>query len=156
MRQYEPGTRGWLNKRVIDWVQTSEKRVLWLQGKAGVGKSVMAALVTQTLADRRMLAATFFCKSNNQSLNSARNIVRTIAFHLCTWQPAFGRVLLKIKKELDADFFTSPVSMIFQRLVLQPLQGFSEFMRAQGMENKLTRAVIVLDALDECGTLNKR
>ncbi|KAJ3064109.1 hypothetical protein HDU98_000163, partial [Podochytrium sp. JEL0797] len=155
LRQYERGTRGWLKDRVMEWVQKSDKRVLWLQGKAGVGKSVMAALVSQHLEDHRMLASSFFCKSNNASLSNARNIVRTIAFSLTKWQPSYGRVLLKLKKELDTDFFSSPVSVIFQKVVLQPLQGYADFLKSN-VEQEVAPVVIVLDAIDEAGSIGKR
>ncbi|KAJ3038570.1 hypothetical protein HDV00_000500 [Rhizophlyctis rosea] len=141
------GTRGWLLEKVNAWVkgnvqQTS--RVMWLKGGAGVGKSLIASLVSDTLQSTHSLASTFFCKHDDQSRNDPGRLINTIAYGLARWDNRVGRKLLEIR-EFEEEIIGKSVATRFDRLILEALQALSDSTEGQGRN-----VVIVLDALDEC------
>ncbi|KAJ1547522.1 hypothetical protein HK405_005633, partial [Cladochytrium tenue] len=158
VEQYVQGTRAWLVAEVEDFVAGETdvaKRVMWIKGQAGVGKSVISALVADRLQQCNNLGAVFFCKHGDARLNSAYTLIRTVAFSLCQWSPAFARHLLAVRDAADSDpdsvFRCSP-SLLFSRLVTDPL---CEIFAADGGASSET-VVLLVDALDECGSADAR
>ncbi|KAJ1539659.1 hypothetical protein HK405_012599, partial [Cladochytrium tenue] len=160
VEQYVQGTRAWLVAEVEDFVAgetDAAKRVMWIKGQAGVGKSVISALVADRLQQCNNLGAVFFCKHGDARLNSAYTLIRTVAFSLCQWSPAFARHLLAVRDAADSDpdsvFRCSP-SLLFSRLVTDPL---CEIFAADGGAAASSETVVLLvDALDECGSADAR
>ncbi|KAJ3124305.1 hypothetical protein HK098_001217 [Nowakowskiella sp. JEL0407] len=148
-------TRLWLLKELFDFLDPKRKeeteRVLWLQGNAGVGKSVMSAFAADELEKRNLLAGMFFAKYDNTDRNSARNLIRTLCFQLCEWNAKFGRHILNtlteenVKEGLND---RASIEAMFTFLILDPLQHIAE--------SNPNPIVLVVDALDETGRLGYR
>ncbi|KAI9343081.1 hypothetical protein DFJ73DRAFT_961245 [Zopfochytrium polystomum] len=160
LEQYVPGTRGQLLGEIESFLagkNGTDRRVMWLKGQAGVGKSVISALIANTLQHRNNLGAVFFCKHGDAQLSSAYTLIRTLSFSLCLWSPVFGRLLLAIKDAADDDpkrVFRCSASLLFSRLLSDPLQ---EVLSAQSSnKNTSPKVVLLVDALDECGSADAR
>ncbi|KAI9334205.1 WD40-repeat-containing domain protein, partial [Zopfochytrium polystomum] len=122
---------------------------MWLNGVAGVGKSVMAAMVSRELQAQSMLGGLFFCKHDDEQRSSARNLVLTLVFGLAKFSIHFGKNLLQAKQD-DPTIVSRSVFEIMKVLLVQPLDKVVA-------DGKLVKPVVLLvDALDECGVASKR
>ncbi|KAI8849672.1 hypothetical protein BC829DRAFT_432357 [Chytridium lagenaria] len=148
--RHAEGTRQWLLEDVVNWaVDTEASRVMWLRGDAGVGKSIMAAVVASELLGRNRLGTTFFCRYNNNQRNTPRSLITTIAYGLSQWDVSLGRDLLTVQAS-NPNLLQEPNNVIFKSLILEPL------LRLEKRLTHLKYCVIVVDALDECGAMGKR
>ena len=75
-------------------------------------------------------------------------MIRTLAFQLADFNPTFA-AKLAARIERSPDITTSALDMQFQHLLEEPLAELAR-------ELDLGPIVIVLDALDECGTAETR
>ncbi|KAJ1548082.1 hypothetical protein HK096_005567, partial [Nowakowskiella sp. JEL0078] len=147
---YVEGTRLWAISAVVKWLfNSSQKKVLWFNGGAGLGKSVIAWLVCTRLPSGFELAAKFFCRHNDDQKNSASRVVSTLAYQLYDKYPEVFKPHINACMEQDAeDVRNNKLSLIerpvvaFQKLIID---GFKK------MPKPKTVLVIVIDALDECG-----
>ncbi|KAI8619128.1 hypothetical protein BC830DRAFT_830605, partial [Chytriomyces sp. MP71] len=143
------GSRGWLLDKVLKNGLDAGKRLLWLKGEPGVGKSVMAAIVSDSLRKRNQLGAVFFCKHDESRRNNARDVIKTLARGLCDWSTHFANILLEVC-ESDQSILGKPITELFTCLILNPLNKVYN-------ENPNCGAVfLVADALDECGVKGSR
>ncbi|KAJ3191863.1 hypothetical protein HK101_007329 [Irineochytrium annulatum] len=146
-REWHPGTRKWIVDEVIEWLTDPVARILLLIAPAGTGKSVMANLVANELQPRNELGGAFFCKFDDEQRSGAAALVRSIAHQLSRWWPAFGRVLLGVR-DVDPGCVDADVTRLFQTVLVEPL--------SQVATSAPGTAVIIVDALDECGSRNAR
>ncbi|KAJ1569920.1 hypothetical protein HK096_010062 [Nowakowskiella sp. JEL0078] len=145
---YVPGTRKWLVKAITEWLRKSEGCVMWLSGTAGVGKSIMAWLISENIPLPAILGSVFFCKHNDNDKNTATGIIKSIAFDLASKIPAFAAILhqtlqddLKRKDIGKKSILEESVYDLFKTLVENGLNAITH-------PNTI---VIIIDALDECG-----
>ncbi|KAJ3024584.1 UNVERIFIED_CONTAM: hypothetical protein HDU68_007985 [Siphonaria sp. JEL0065] len=154
MDQYVDGTRAWLFKEVEEWIDSENaERLLWLNASAGVGKSVMAALISEKLHRENLLGAAFFCRHDIQQLRTPLSLITTISYSLAKWSPAIGRYLIRLKDSETVVDFRSSTPVLFRQLVLDPL---NEIAASCPLGTNLKPLVLVIDALDECGEQNAR
>jgi len=147
---------GTTRKEIIDLVMAwasepsaSSQRIFWLHGQAGVGKSTIASSISHTLQELGWLGASFFFAWDGGIRGSADQLFSSIAFQLATFNPSVAAGVLKaIDKDIDIGH--SSVLTQFQNLVEKPL------IDADNVNNLQVPIVIVLDALDECGTEKDR
>ncbi|KAJ3102864.1 hypothetical protein HDU97_000247 [Phlyctochytrium planicorne] len=151
-RRHVVGTRQWLLKQVLGWAQDHAEgttRVLWLKGASGLGKSVMAGYIADSLQSEHLLGASFFCKHDDNERSDPKRVVETLAYNLSKWSPKFGRMLLKIREEEPELLQRGAGTTRFTKLLLNPLVSLN----GMGM---LKPAVLVVDALDEVGIKGQR
>ncbi|KAJ3025168.1 UNVERIFIED_CONTAM: hypothetical protein HDU68_007416 [Siphonaria sp. JEL0065] len=147
---YVKGTRLWAVDMVNGWLeQDGTDRVLWLNGGAGLGKSIIAWLVSQNLPDSYQLGSAFYCRHNDTSKNNTESLVATLAFNLASAIPALKshieRVCVVDEKGIEAgnvSILSNP-RKAFKKLLID---GFKAI-EARPEKNIL----IIIDALDECG-----
>jgi hypothetical protein len=111
-------------------------------GSPGSGKSAIAASVVFDLDERRRLASNFDFKHNNASLSDPSVVWRTVASDLTRFHPGVKSSLIEVLKGVDPG---RDMALQFQRLVVEPLIKNQEGLL-------LNPPVVVLDALDECGS----
>ncbi|TPX32280.1 hypothetical protein SmJEL517_g04573 [Synchytrium microbalum] len=135
-------TRGWLLDELMEWKDSpDEPRVYWLSGVAGVGKSVIAGSFADELQQRNQLAAHFFCKHDEIARNDPLRVIATWAFQLASFDPDMKRVLKDLYQGEPNFLINTPsIGLQFEQLIVKPL-----------LKYRGGRAVILLDALDECG-----
>ncbi|KAI5361278.1 Putative P-loop containing nucleoside triphosphate hydrolase [Septoria linicola] len=110
---------------------------------AGTGKSTIAMTVCQSLLHSGHHVGTFFFEPGAGNLASTDKLLFTVAYQLAINWPGF-------RHELAGAFRTDPnishlsMDTQYQQLLLLPMK------RSRRKESIVRRAVIVLDALDEC------
>ncbi|KAI0736065.1 hypothetical protein C8Q76DRAFT_611540, partial [Earliella scabrosa] len=118
---------------------SGNKPAFWINGVAGSGKSTIAQTTAQWCADRKILAASFFCARDGNRSN-VQLIIPTIAFQLSSHSPEFAAALAAAVKA-DTDIHMAYPSHQLHQLIVEPLKSVTE---------PLTRFVVIIDALDEC------
>ncbi|KAJ5622611.1 hypothetical protein N7528_005843 [Penicillium herquei] len=139
-----PETRVQLLEDIHHWIdEPKSKKIFWLHGMAGTGKSTIARTVAQRRHDEGDLGANFFFKRGEDDRGNLVKFVPTIARQLASRIPAFNYAL---KGSLDAnpEIMSRSISEQFKRLVQEPLS------KVQTEEITPSPLVIVIDALDEC------
>jgi len=139
-----PDTRLDLLEQISDWAADhAGKRIFWLCGKAGTGKSTISRTVAQKLDDDGLLGASFFFKRGRADRSHAKLLFPTIARQLADLFPAIAPA---IAFALGQDSFLCDrcLDIQFDSLLLEPLQNVDQdsFPSAS--------MILVIDALDEC------
>jgi hypothetical protein len=137
-------TRTEILKSIIDWVNdtTHHQNTFWLHGLAGYGKSALATTLASHFGDSGQLGAFIFFDRDVTERSDPTKVVRTLAHQLASSDPRTGAAIRAVV-ERNSNISLSPLPLQFQKLVVDPLSTLEIPRRA---------AVIVLDALNECGT----
>ncbi|KAF8332322.1 uncharacterized protein EI90DRAFT_3289050, partial [Cantharellus anzutake] len=147
-----PGTRVDILKNLIDSLTDPSlppgHNVIWLRGPAGSGKSTILNTVAQHFSELRRRGAFLFWDRNDPLDGEPLCVIRTLAFQLARFNPSFA---VKMAEQIEKlpDITTSALDMQFKHLLEAPLAELAA-------ELDLGPIVIVLDALDECGTMETR
>jgi hypothetical protein len=113
------------------------RRVYWLNGIAGIGKTTIAQTIAELTFEIRLLGASFFCSRDFAARRELVHIFRTLAFQLACQYAGFRSHLVDaIKSRPDVASYS--LSEQFQLLLLGPLLRSS------------LETVIIIDALDQC------
>ena len=135
-------------KYVMEWIADESddgKKVLWIYGLAGTGKSTLSTTIAQMMRGLRRLGPFFFNRDVLQ-MNCA-TWIRTLAYQLATFDAGFGAAI-------------SCVVAIHENITGMPL-GFQFANLLSGNALKLAEwsgglIILVIDALDEGGTEGDR
>jgi len=132
------GTRVDVLLQLERWLEGKrDRRVFWLNGLAGTGKSTIAQTFAEiSFADGR-LGASFFCSRDFEDRSNLQAIFPTLAFQLASRYPLFRKELLQIL-EACPDVGQESLYWQMENLIVGPLN-------ATGIQT-----FIVIDALDEC------
>ncbi|KAJ5653898.1 hypothetical protein N7490_000901 [Penicillium lividum] len=140
-----PGTRTDLLKQIKEWTFSPDERsIFWLNGWTGTGKSTISRTLAQSLKNSKNLGASFFFKRGEGDRGNAKKFVSTLARQLVL---EFPDLIVGVQKALrdDPGVASKSLEEQFERLLLQPL------LQLKQLNRKPQVAVIVIDALDECG-----
>jgi len=138
-----PGTREEVLKKIHAWVEAvSGKRVLWLHGPAGAGKSAIAQTVAEACAGRKQLAASFFFARTAAHRNAAKYLFPTIAVQIALSAPEKRRRLDEI---LRSDPYISERGLGSVDLLVSLLED-----RSTRVTQVPSPFVVIIDGLDEC------
>ena len=132
------GTRRGVLGDIERWLAGGQsRRVFWLNGLAGTGKSAIAQTFAETTFADGKLGASFFCSRDFEDRSNLQMIFPTLAFQLAYRYPPFRKELLQVLKECP-DAGQGPLCSQMEKLIVGPL--------------KATRisTLLVIDALDEC------
>src|SRR3984957_9571679 len=143
----QPDTRVDIIQFIVEWVTMPSERnnVLWLHGLAGSGKSSIATTIARHFRRLRRLAA--FLPFDRKALSDPSSVIKTLAYRLGSCDPRIGSIISAAISN-NAEFDTGSLAEQFE-LLLQPLSGLDS-LQAGGP------IVVILDALDECGTPKSR
>ena len=134
-----PGTRTQVLDGIKKWYKDpEERRIFWLSGLAGTGKSTIAQTFCETVAeDGDKLGASFFCSREYLDRRELKNIFPTLAYQLACRYPSFRSQIIKT---IQRDPSVAGNSLVYQLkdLIVDPLRSAN------------ISCVIVIDALDEC------
>ncbi|KAF5323720.1 hypothetical protein D9619_012957 [Psilocybe cf. subviscida] len=137
----EPDTRVALLEEVAEWAEETgpnHPQILWLNGRAGVGKSTIAKTLAARFDDAKILGGSFmFSKPNG--VTDGSKVFTTLASQLAHHLPEFRDHLVAAIRAKAASI-TAEIPLQFEDLLAAPL--------SQAQSSRST--VIILDALDEC------
>ena len=128
---------------IMTWAaddSTEAKKVLWVYGLAGTGKSTLSSTIARNMHSLHRLGA-FFVFNRDKPLRDARTLVRTLTYRLADFNPCFRAAISPLVKE-DSRITITPLEYQFQNLLISALKPV-EWSRGP--------IVLIIDALDECG-----
>jgi hypothetical protein len=132
------GTRRDVLLQLEHWLTDQEdKRVFWLNGLAGTGKSTIAQTFAETSFADGKLGASFFCSRDFDDRSNLRSIFPTLSFQLAHRYPNFRQELLPVLMA-NPDVGRESLTSQLEKLLIGPFQATQ------------TRTLIIIDALDEC------
>ncbi|TEB27796.1 hypothetical protein FA13DRAFT_1776319 [Coprinellus micaceus] len=148
-----PETRIAVQKDIISWIRHGEeedtpKRILWLSGPAGSGKTAIAGTIADECYKQGLLAATFFFSAFAGSANRRwkRPLIPTLLYGLLQHGSIVGfkdEVLAVIQR--DPMVFEKHLDQQLDALILKPLRNIAGLSNHQDWPS-----VIIVDGLDEC------
>lgn len=125
------------------WRYDKERRLLWVKGDPGKGKTMLLCGIANELRKPSTysgLISYFFCQATDQRLNNAIAVLWGLIFMLVDQQPS---LMSHIRKKYDLsgkDLFTGVNTWIALSEILSDMLG----------DPALTSAYLLIDALDEC------
>lgn len=161
-------TRTAWTQYIMKWAlrRGDEKNVLWLYGLAGCGKSTLATTIANQLLQQGCLGAFLFFERDVLGRSEPSVVVRTVAYQLASNQKELGNAICAVIKDqphaiqftLESQFRqliarALPDSHRRDRSLCGTLKRLVAHLRGVKAPNPI---VIVIDALDECGTRDQR
>ncbi|CAE6478237.1 unnamed protein product [Rhizoctonia solani] len=135
-------TREAILQDLNDWSDdTDGKRIYWMNGMAGTGKTTIACSLAQALEARGQLGGSFFCSRTSPECRDASKIMPTIAYQLSRYSTPFRAALFNVL-DGDPDAGSRNITSQFEKLLKNPLM--------ESEEKLLRNVVVIIDALDEC------
>jgi hypothetical protein len=132
------GTRRDVLLQLEHWLKDEQdKRVFWLNGLAGTGKSTIAQTFAETSFADGKLGASFFCSRDFDDRSNLRSIFPTLAFQLAHRYPDFRWELLPVLKA-NRDIGQESLTSQLEKLLIGPFRTTQ------------IPTLIIIDALDEC------
>ena len=122
--------------------QSSQHRLLWMWGPAGVGKSAIAKSCAEKTVEKGRLGASFFF-SRTQHVDDPKRFFTTIAHQLVQKVDEYRRVLGS-RIQHNQDLHTKGLDVQFHELIIAPFMKLAE--RNIGLLDK----TVIIDGLDEC------
>ena len=135
------GSREWVLEKVFSWFNetTSENRAFVISDVAGMGKSVIAAVICKRFAEH--VGASHFFKYNDSQYNNPKFFLQSLAWHLSEVIPVYkDAVIQKLSGNLGNPLNDMNIQGLFSVLFKEPFSGISDPGK---------RILIVLDAVDE-------
>jgi hypothetical protein len=148
-----PNTRVEVLRTITEWATdpTEARNVFWLHGFAGAGKSALSTSVANFYRELHRLGAFLFFDRNFQQQSDPRNVVTTLAHQLGKFDNRIGRAIAA-SIENSPGIGQSPFRFQVSRLLVEPLSSL-ELVQELEPEGPI---LLVLDALDECGSQSQR
>ena len=136
-------TRHRIISDIMEWIADDKaKKVLWVYGLAGSGKSTLSTTIAQKMREVHRLGAFFFFNRDIPQRNFA-TLIRTLAYRLAMFDARIG----------------APISQVVannENIAEMPLEfQFSNLLSASALKTVEWSGgpiVLIIDALDECGS----
>ena len=141
--RYQEGTREWVFNEVENWLddRNCENRVMVISSNAGMGKSVISAVICKRLQEAGRLSGSHFCQHNNARYRNPQLMLQSLACHLCHVLPEYKQALVKqLSRNLGKDLNNMGVEELFALLFKEPLSTVADPGR---------NMLMVIDGLDE-------
>ena len=141
--RFQEGTREWVFNKVQNWLddRNSQNRVMVISANAGMGKSVISAVICQRMQEDGRLSGSHFCQHNNARYRNPQLMLQSLACHLCHALPEYKQALAKqLSRNLGEDLNNMGVEELFALLFKEPLSTVGDPGR---------NMLMVIDGLDE-------
>lgn len=117
--QWRQGTSEWIlhDQTYLNWLQAQgpSLRILWLNGGAATGKSVLSSFIVNNLVEQGASCQYFFFRFSDRRKRSLSLCLRTIAYQLAQSIPGFMERALELADE-RMDMETADPRTIWERL----------------------------------------
>ena len=143
LERFQADTREWVFNRVQTWLddRSSQNRVMVISGNAGMGKSVIAAVICQRMQEAGRLSGNHFCQHNNSRYQNPQLMLQSLACHLSRTLPGYKHALVEqLSRNLGRDLNDMSVEELFALLFREPLSTAVDPGR---------NMLMVIDGLDE-------
>ena len=143
VQRFQEGTREWVFDRVQNWLddRRSQNRVMVISGNAGMGKSVIAAVICKRMQEAGRLSGSHFCQYNNVRYCKPQLMIQSLACHLSDALPEYKQALVEeLSRNLGTDLNNIGVEELFALLFKEPLSAVGDPGR---------NMLMVIDGLDE-------
>ncbi|KJA20326.1 hypothetical protein HYPSUDRAFT_816685 [Hypholoma sublateritium FD-334 SS-4] len=141
-----PDTRTAILNTIMHWVAVATmglQWILWLNGAAGAGKSVIARSVVDLCLKQQLVTARFFFFRTDPTRNTIKPIVPTLAYQLIQSIPALDSIITS-KIQSHPLIFNESLDTQFEMLIFGPLRQLHK-------ETPFEKAIVfLLDGVDEC------
>ena len=130
---------------IMEWIaddSNDAKKVLWVYGLAGTGKSTLSTTIAQIMRRLRRLGAFFFFNRDIPQRNFA-TLIRTLAYRLAMFDARFGAAISRVVENND-NIAGMPLEFQFENLLSANALKSVEWSGGP--------IVFIIDALDECGS----
>ena len=114
-----------------------DRRIFWLNGLAGTGKTAIAQTFAETSFADGKLGASFFCSRDSEGRSDVQAIFPTLAFQLAYQHPRFREELLQVLRVIP-DVGRESLNSQLEKIIVGPLKAAGVY------------TLIIIDALDEC------
>ena len=141
--RFQKGTREWVFDSVQNWLddRSSQHRVMVISGNAGMGKSVIAAVICKRMQEAGRLSGSHFCQYNNVRYCKPQLMIQSLACHLSHALPEYKQALVEqLSRNLGTDLTHMGVEELFALLFKEPLSTLGDPGRDM---------LMVIDGLDE-------
>ena len=143
LQRFQDGTREWVFERVYNWLDdtSSQNRVMVISGNAGMGKSVIAAVICKRMQQAGRLSGSHFCQYNNVRYCKPQLMIQSLACHLSHALPEYKQALVEqLSRNVGTDLNNVGVEELFSLLFKEPLSAVGDPGR---------NMLMVIDGLDE-------
>ena len=141
--RFQEGTREWVFDRVQNWLddRSSQNRVMVISGNAGMGKSVISAVICKRMQEAGRLSGSHFCQYNNVRYCKPQLMIQSLACHLSHALPEYKQALVEqLSRNIGTDLSNMGVEELFALLFKEPLSAVGDPGR---------NMLMVIDGLDE-------
>ncbi|KAF2466054.1 uncharacterized protein BDR25DRAFT_269130 [Lindgomyces ingoldianus] len=141
-----PGTRVDILQQILAWGASHDSKcIFWLNGMAGTGKSTISRTIAQSFDEKGILGASFFFKRGEGDRSRTAFFFTTIIAQLVHKLPSLAP---HVRAAIEANLAINEKSAKdqFDKLIADPIRKLPKHSQPLAM-------VIVVDALDECDTL---
>ena len=143
MQRFQAGTREWVFDRVQNWLddRSSQNRVMVITGNAGMGKSVISAMICKRMQETGRLSGSHFCQYNNVRYCKPQLMIQSLACQLSYVLPEYKQALVEqLSRNLGTDLNNMGVEELFALIFKEPLSALGDPGR---------NMLMVIDGLDE-------
>ena len=141
--KYQEGTRLCFFESVEKWLddRSSPNRVMVITGNAGMGKSVIAAVICKRMQEAGRLSGSHFCQHDKARYRNPKVMLQSLAFQLSHSLPEYKEALVKtLLGNLGQELNNMEVKELFELLFDDLLSKLKDPGR---------NILLVLDGLDE-------
>ncbi|KAF8678528.1 hypothetical protein AX14_004714 [Amanita brunnescens Koide BX004] len=138
-------TRRNVIKDIMEWIADDSnegKKILWLYGLAGTGKSTLSTTIAQIMRKVNRLGAFFFFNRDIPQRNFS-TLIRTLAYQLAIFDARFAATISRVV-ENNENIAEMPLEFQFEQLL-----SVNALKSVEWSEGPI---VLIVDALDECGS----
>ena len=96
-------TRRNVTDDILNWISDDSnkaKKVLWVYGLAGTGKSTLSTTIAQMMRSRYRLGAFYFF-SRDTPQRTPETLIRTLAYQLAIFDARFGATISQVVANYD-------------------------------------------------------
>ncbi|KAK7697346.1 hypothetical protein SLS64_013644 [Diaporthe eres] len=125
--QWTEDTNNWINhdKTLLQWRDSQDDlSVLWLNGGAATGKSILASTIINNLAQDGHSCQYFFIRHGDRKKRSFSFLLRSLAFQIAQSVPGLAHQLNELKDE-GVDFGAADSKIIWDRVFKSVIFQFS-------------------------------
>ena len=137
------GTRLSIFTKVESWLddRSSPNRVMVVSGNAGMGKSVISAIMCEKMQEAGRLAGSHFCQHDRARHRNPKVMLQSLASQLCDSLSDYRKALVeKLSRNLGVEINNMEVRDLFEVLFEEPLANLNH----PGLTY-----LMVIDGLDE-------